>query len=170
MDSIDADSARRRRTQDGGIADGCMPEGDILGLRDRMVADVATLRSKRPDLKIELLCECLRGHFDGIDQSVGRLTPSWTPLPLSPLPPRHNPPPSPHLADPRFAAAEPTVRPSPSPPQQTDPEPQSPSWTSHTSSFGNISTACSIRFPKICPIWEPQLLRMSELTVIAMQR
>src|SRR6516225_4314734 len=36
---------------------GCLPEGDILGLRDRMVADVATLRSKRPDLKIELLCD-----------------------------------------------------------------------------------------------------------------
>jgi len=36
---------------------GCMPEGDVLGLRDRMVADVATLRSKRPDLKIELLCD-----------------------------------------------------------------------------------------------------------------
>src|SRR6202451_2284777 len=36
---------------------GCMPEGDILGLRDRLVADVATLRSKRPDLKIELLCD-----------------------------------------------------------------------------------------------------------------
>ena len=36
---------------------GCMPEGDILGLRDRMVAVVATLRSKRPDLKIELLCD-----------------------------------------------------------------------------------------------------------------
>ena len=36
---------------------GCMPEGDIIGLRDRMVADVATLRSKRPDLKIELLCD-----------------------------------------------------------------------------------------------------------------
>ena len=36
---------------------GCMPEGDILGLRDRMVADVATLRSKRPELKIELLCD-----------------------------------------------------------------------------------------------------------------
>jgi len=34
-----------------------MPEGDILGLRDRMVAGVATLRSKRPDLKIELLCD-----------------------------------------------------------------------------------------------------------------
>jgi len=36
---------------------GCMPEGDILGLRDRMVADVATLRSKRAELKIELLCD-----------------------------------------------------------------------------------------------------------------
>src|SRR6266516_3997907 len=36
---------------------GCMPEGDIVGLRDRMVADVATLRSKRADLKIELLCD-----------------------------------------------------------------------------------------------------------------
>src|SRR5207237_4854370 len=36
---------------------GCMPEGDIEGLRDRMVADVATLRSKRPELKIELLCD-----------------------------------------------------------------------------------------------------------------
>jgi hypothetical protein len=36
---------------------GCMPEGDVVGLRDRMVADVATLRSKRPDLKIELLCD-----------------------------------------------------------------------------------------------------------------
>jgi len=36
---------------------GCMPEGDIVGLRDRLVADVATLRSKRPDLKIELLCD-----------------------------------------------------------------------------------------------------------------
>jgi len=36
---------------------GCMPDGDVMGLRDRMVADVATLRSKRPDLKIELLCD-----------------------------------------------------------------------------------------------------------------
>jgi hypothetical protein len=36
---------------------GCMPEGDIVGLRDRMVADVATLRSTRPDLTIELLCD-----------------------------------------------------------------------------------------------------------------
>lgn len=36
---------------------GCMPDGDVVGLRDRMVADVATLRSQRPDLKIELLCD-----------------------------------------------------------------------------------------------------------------
>ena len=36
---------------------GCMPEGDILGLRDRLVADVATLRSKQPELRIELLCD-----------------------------------------------------------------------------------------------------------------
>ena len=36
---------------------GCMPDGDVIGLRDRMVADVATLRSKRPDLKMELLCD-----------------------------------------------------------------------------------------------------------------
>jgi hypothetical protein len=36
---------------------GCMPEGDVLGLRNRMVADVVSLRSKRPDLKVELLCD-----------------------------------------------------------------------------------------------------------------
>src|SRR5437867_2984782 len=36
---------------------GCMPNGDVIGLRDRLVADAATLRSKRPDLKLELLCE-----------------------------------------------------------------------------------------------------------------
>lgn len=36
---------------------GCMPEGDVMGLRDRMVADVAVLRSKRPDLKLQLLCD-----------------------------------------------------------------------------------------------------------------
>ena len=36
---------------------GCMPQGDIVGLRDRLAADVATLRSKRPTLKIELLCD-----------------------------------------------------------------------------------------------------------------
>lgn len=36
---------------------GCMPEGDVIGLRDRLVADVATLVSKQSSLKIELLCD-----------------------------------------------------------------------------------------------------------------
>jgi hypothetical protein len=35
---------------------GCMPEGDVLGMRDRLVADVATLLTKRP-LEITLLCD-----------------------------------------------------------------------------------------------------------------
>ncbi len=36
---------------------GAMPGGDIIGLRDRLVADVATLRSKRRELKLQLLCD-----------------------------------------------------------------------------------------------------------------
>ena len=36
---------------------GAMPGGDIIGLRNRLVADVATLVSKRRDLNIELLCD-----------------------------------------------------------------------------------------------------------------
>lgn len=36
---------------------GSMPEGDVIGLRDRLVADVATLVSKGPSLKIQLLCD-----------------------------------------------------------------------------------------------------------------
>ena len=36
---------------------GAMPEGDIIGLRDRLVADVATLVSKRRDMKLQLLCD-----------------------------------------------------------------------------------------------------------------
>ncbi len=36
---------------------GCMPEGDVIGLRNRMVADVVTLRSKQPELKLQLLCD-----------------------------------------------------------------------------------------------------------------
>jgi len=36
---------------------GCMPDGDVVGLRDRLVADAAVLRSKQPDLKIQLLCD-----------------------------------------------------------------------------------------------------------------
>ena len=36
---------------------GCMPQGDVLGLRNRLVADVATIASKRRGLKIQLLCD-----------------------------------------------------------------------------------------------------------------
>ena len=36
---------------------GCMPEGDFIGLRDRLVADASTLLNKGSDLKIELLCD-----------------------------------------------------------------------------------------------------------------
>lgn len=36
---------------------GCMPEGDIVGMRDRLVADVATIVSKRSDLALQLLCD-----------------------------------------------------------------------------------------------------------------
>ena len=36
---------------------GAMPGGDIIGLRDRLVADVATLVSKRRELKLQLLCD-----------------------------------------------------------------------------------------------------------------
>lgn len=36
---------------------GAMPEGDVLGIRERLVADVATLVSKQPHLKIQLLCD-----------------------------------------------------------------------------------------------------------------
>ncbi len=36
---------------------GCMPQGDVTGMRDRLVADVATLVSKQPSLEIQLLCD-----------------------------------------------------------------------------------------------------------------
>lgn len=36
---------------------GCMPKGDIAGLRNRLAADVATLTSKKRGLKIQLLCD-----------------------------------------------------------------------------------------------------------------
>lgn len=36
---------------------GSMPEGDVQGMQDRLVADVATLVSKEPALKIQLLCD-----------------------------------------------------------------------------------------------------------------
>ena len=47
---------------------GCMPEGDLTGLRDRLVADVATLRSKKPDLKIELLCDGAPEMWNVLDE------------------------------------------------------------------------------------------------------
>ena len=36
---------------------GCMPQGDFIGLRDRLADDAATLLSKQPTLKLELLCD-----------------------------------------------------------------------------------------------------------------
>jgi hypothetical protein len=36
---------------------GAMPDGDVIGMRDRLVADVATLVSKRRELKLQLLCD-----------------------------------------------------------------------------------------------------------------
>lgn len=36
---------------------GCMPNGDIQGMADRLSWDAATLTSKRSDLKLELLCD-----------------------------------------------------------------------------------------------------------------
>lgn len=36
---------------------GCMPQGNISGMGERLVTDVATLVAKRPDLDLELLCD-----------------------------------------------------------------------------------------------------------------
>lgn len=36
---------------------GCMPNGDVVGMRDRLVDDVATLVAKKPDLRLQLLCD-----------------------------------------------------------------------------------------------------------------
>lgn len=36
---------------------GSMPQGDVIGMRDRLVVDVATLLSKQPNLKLQLLCD-----------------------------------------------------------------------------------------------------------------
>ena len=37
-------------------------------MRDRLVADVATLRSKKPDLKIELLCDGAPEMWNVLDE------------------------------------------------------------------------------------------------------
>jgi len=36
---------------------GCMPGGDVVGMRNRLVTDVAILLAKRPNLRIQLLCD-----------------------------------------------------------------------------------------------------------------
>ena len=36
---------------------GAMPDGDVIGLRDRLVNDVVTLLSKRCEMKLQLLCD-----------------------------------------------------------------------------------------------------------------
>src|SRR5260370_24239904 len=51
---------------------GCMPEGDVIGLRNRMVADTVTLRSKQPELKLQRLC-------DGAPEMWNRLEEGFTP-------------------------------------------------------------------------------------------
>jgi len=51
---------------------GCMPEGDVIGLRKRMVADVVMLRSKQPELKLQLL-------FDGAPEMWNLLEEGFTP-------------------------------------------------------------------------------------------
>src|SRR5947199_9196653 len=68
----------------------------------------------------------------------GLLILSWTLLPRSPLRPLHNPPPSPHPLDLQSAGAEPGVRPSPFPPQETVPELQSPFWASPLRVLDNL--------------------------------
>jgi hypothetical protein len=52
---------------------GCMPEGDVIGLRDRMVEDVKVLRSKKPDLELELIC-------DGAPEMWNLLEEGFTPV------------------------------------------------------------------------------------------
>jgi hypothetical protein len=61
---------------------GCMPEGDVTGLRDRLVSDVATLVSKQPRLSIELLCD---GSAEMWDLLEGGFTPEKFTGPLNQL-------------------------------------------------------------------------------------
>ena len=51
---------------------GCMPQGDISGLRDRLVADVATLGSKQPQLKMQLLCDGAPEMWNLLEQGFTR--------------------------------------------------------------------------------------------------
>lgn len=65
---------------------GCMPEGDLCGLRDRLVADVATLRAKQPDLRLVLLCDGAPEMWNVLEagftearfgKDIGRLIDLW---------------------------------------------------------------------------------------------
>jgi len=49
---------------------GCMPKGDIAGLCRRLAADVATLTSKRRDLKIQLLCDGAPEMWNLLEEAV----------------------------------------------------------------------------------------------------
>lgn len=53
---------------------GCMPEGDVTGLRNRLVADAATLTSKRSDLKIQLLCDGAPEMWNLLEEGFGNGT------------------------------------------------------------------------------------------------
>ena len=48
---------------------GCMPQGDIRGLRDRLVADVAVLVRKRSDVELQLLCDGAPEMWNLLDES-----------------------------------------------------------------------------------------------------
>lgn len=47
---------------------GCMPKGDVVGMRDRMVTDVAILVAKKPDLRIQLLCDGAPEMWNALEQ------------------------------------------------------------------------------------------------------
>lgn len=61
---------------------GCMPAGDVMGLRDRLVADVRTLVRKRPELPIQLLCDGAREMWDLLEEGF---TPDTFTAPLTQL-------------------------------------------------------------------------------------
>jgi hypothetical protein len=46
---------------------GCMPQGDVIGLRDRLAADAATLLAKESTLTLELLCDGAQEMWNLLD-------------------------------------------------------------------------------------------------------
>lgn len=51
---------------------GCMPNGDVVGMRDRLVADVATLVAKESSLKLQLLCDGAPEMWNALDEGFTR--------------------------------------------------------------------------------------------------